>query len=135
MGWRQISEDDDTMIPVFCWPTRQAADFTVADLAGAPRPLIRPFPHTVADVLDNKAHLAAHLAAAGCAHIHPPTWTAENFMKNDFPCEVEQGLWFVKHSVGVKGNKIQLFTSTDSLVLCLEELGSRGRPHYIVQRA
>ena len=77
-----------------------------------------------------KAQLARHLQAAGCRDVHPETWDAQDFLASP---PREQGLFFLKHSLGVKGTGVHLFDYS-SLLLRLRELGHKGCQQFIVQR-
>jgi len=53
-GWQAIGESDDSVVPAFCWPTRQAGKFPATVSGGDILPLIRPFPQDFTMRLDNK---------------------------------------------------------------------------------
>ncbi|CAJ1390731.1 unnamed protein product [Effrenium voratum] len=130
-GWQAIKESDASTLPAFCWPTRQSS--FPAHAATDELPLIRPFPQEFTRKLDNKASLAAHLTAAGC-DIHPMTWDAQEFLRAP-PEEGPEGpeeTFFLKHSLGVKGNAVHVFDRT-ALDARLAELGLRCES-FIVQR-
>ena len=77
-----------------------------------------------------KAELARHLRAAGFDDVHPETWDAQDFLAD--PPEAE-GLFFLKHNLGVKGNGVHLFNYSD-LLRRLQELQRKGCHQFIVQR-
>eukprot|EP00439_Symbiodinium_sp_Y106_P028461 s1645_g3.t1 len=128
-GWQAIGESDDSVVPAFCWPTRQAGKFPATVSGGDILPLIRPFPQDFTMRLDNKAQLARHLQAAGC-NVHPETWDAQDFLASP---PSEKGLFFLKHSLGVKGTGVHLFDYS-GLLQRLNELGNKGCRQFIVQR-
>jgi len=146
-GWRAIDESDASMLPAFCWCTRQAADFPAmaleAEGSDEPMqlPLLRPFPQSFTDRLDDKGELIAHLRAAGLEELQPPTWAAEDFLRQPDEAAgehavaaLEKELWFLKHNRGVKGNGVHAFNSAIALRRKLEELGQKGRRTFVVQR-
>eukprot|EP00931_Biecheleriopsis_adriatica_P018035 TRINITY_DN12735_c0_g1_i2.p1 TRINITY_DN12735_c0_g1~~TRINITY_DN12735_c0_g1_i2.p1 ORF type:complete len:750 (+),score=169.79 TRINITY_DN12735_c0_g1_i2:134-2383(+) len=138
-GWQVVKESDATTVPVFCWPSRKAGDFAAYGAPEEPLPLIRPFPQEFTSRLDDKAKLAGHLAAAGHASIHPETWDAETFFESSTSEESgissDSALWFLKHSLGVKGTSVSVHAGRNALLTRLEELGQKGRQGFIVQRA
>eukprot|EP00927_Polykrikos_kofoidii_P050661 TRINITY_DN44553_c0_g1_i1.p1 TRINITY_DN44553_c0_g1~~TRINITY_DN44553_c0_g1_i1.p1 ORF type:complete len:792 (+),score=112.85 TRINITY_DN44553_c0_g1_i1:161-2536(+) len=133
-GWRQIDENDDAALPVFCWPPRKAGSFPAHDSIDVPLPLIRPFPQEFTRRLDDKGELAAHLVAAGHAEIHPSTWSAEDFLNLQFLDDIAGELWFLKHRQGATGIATQPYARVDALRKRLDELGERGRRALLVQR-
>eukprot|EP00929_Paragymnodinium_shiwhaense_P110578 TRINITY_DN7771_c0_g1_i1.p1 TRINITY_DN7771_c0_g1~~TRINITY_DN7771_c0_g1_i1.p1 ORF type:complete len:853 (-),score=194.80 TRINITY_DN7771_c0_g1_i1:167-2344(-) len=134
-GWQKAEDLDTPLLPVFCWPVRKAGDFPAHGAHNAPLPLMRPFPHSFTRLLDNKIELATHLAAAGHADIHPPTWCAEDFLAAERLVDDESHLWFLKHSQGVKGTGVSVLAGAEALYARLEQLGEKGRRGFIVQRA
>jgi len=133
-GWRPIKETDDSAIPAFCWSTRKAGDFPAWAAEGEALPLVRPFPQDFTRRLDDKAELASHLAAAGHAVVHPPTWPAEDFPAEELGAEDGEEMWFLKHTQGVKGQGVHVYASVGALRRRLDELGARGCRGFVVQR-
>jgi len=133
-GWQCIKEDDDSAVPVFCWPARKACNFPALVNEGDLAPLIRPFPQDFTQRLDDKAQLAAHLAAAGHSDVHPPTWTADDFLRSAPHADEKHEMWFLKHSQGVKGNSVYIFKGAAAVESRLVELGEKGRRCFVVQR-
>lgn len=135
LGWREIEVDNSSTLPVFCWPVKKASGYPAFAEAGEPLPLVRPFPMDFTERLDNKAMLAAHLAAAGHADAHPLTMTAEDFLsKGSAADEATQEVWFLKHSLGVKGNGVHAFPSRAALRQHLEEKSSKWLRGFVAQQ-
>ena len=85
--------------------------------------------------LNDQASLARHLNDAGCSNIHPETWRAVDFLENTPPkCgKCGEEVFFLKHSLGVKGNGVHVF-DRDGLLHRLGELGWKGCEPFVVQR-
>ena len=83
-------------------------------------------------VLNAKASLAKILSTAGCEDIHPDTWDAQSFLQNP-PATAESDIFFLKHSLGVKGNGVHIFRR-NALMSRLKDLGPKGCEPFIVQR-
>lgn len=83
-------------------------------------------------ILDDKGTLARRLVDAGCSDIHPETWSARDFLENPPPGEGSD-VFFLKHSLGVKGNGVHVLDRVQ-LFDRLEELGQKGSEPFIVQR-
>lgn len=132
-GWQCVKEDNETAVPVFCWPTRKAGDFPATCTEGQPLPLIRAFPQDFTIRLDDKAQLAAHLVAAGQGDVHPPTWDAEEFLQAGLWEDDASELWYLKHTQGVKGQSVYVFAGARAVENRVQELG-RQRKMFVVQR-
>lgn len=130
-GWQRTSEDNHNYVPVFCWPVRGAGDFPASGEACLP--LIRPFPQSFSDLLDNKASLARLLSAGGRSAIHPETWSATGFLE-ERPAGDITDVFFLKHNMGVKGNAVHPYTGTSGLIERLGSMPPRNRENFIVQR-
>ena len=76
--------------------------------------------------------MARHLRDAGSGNIHPETWGAVDFLEN-LPPNRDKEVFFLKHSLGVKGNGVHVFDRS-GLLHRLDELGEKGCEPFVVQR-